>query len=647
QNCCLLIHDQGKQVSLNMLLRREIFRFYNCASRLFYFKRLSLLRSLILIFLLSIVSSLFFFYRLMDSSIHSPRPNPPVPHIICHVRPSNADHEMQSPRHHKTDDRLRLAHRALLITEVPNSKNGQKIRYFLNSLRIEVKFESKSKPIPTLTNKKSGRFAVIIFENYNSYLELDSWNRQLIDKYCHDYHVGIIGFVKPLEGTEGGSTYVENYHISFQYNLELEDYKLNTDSSLWRVVRPGEVWRGTLPDTWTVFHSNHSTYELLAFSKLSSHFSEAEVEDSKDFEKFRYITSVLDTGEIDGIPKVLFGSDLNFWLHNVIMMDALSYLSFGRLEQKQERYIQIDVDDIFVGKEGIRMKVPDVEALVAAQDRLQKEIDGFQFNLGFSGGFFLFGTEEEDDGDRKLIEYRHRFRWFSHMFRHEQPHKFPKDYVEKAMRLNKQFAEENDIKVYGQYAVAPHHSGVYPVYEPLYSSWREVWGVKTTSTEEYPKLLPSWKRRGFIHKGIMVLPRQTCGLFTTTVFSSDFRGGLEGLDASIQGGEIFQTVLTTPINIFMTHLSNYGNDRLALYMLESLVKFVKCWTNMKLISVPPVELGLKYFEMYPIDKDPIWTNPCDYNRHLSIWPDNKTCDRLPHFIVVGPQKTGMNLLRKF
>ncbi|KAH9489549.1 hypothetical protein Btru_038391, partial [Bulinus truncatus] len=628
-----------------MLLRREFFKCYNFAVRLISCKRCSLLKTLVLISILSLVSSLLFLYHVMDSGLHLPRANPPVPHIRCdssiaHQFPSN--YITPSLVNHRFDDRLRVAHRALLITEMQNSKNGQKIRYFLNALRIEVKFEVKSKAVPTLTNKKSGRFAVIIFENYNTYLDLDSYSRQLVDKYCHDYHIGIISFVRPVDDSTLMYRQEDSYHITFNYNMPLVDYKINEASTLWKTVKPGSIWKGNLPDTWTVFKSNHSTYQPLAFSRSLSHFQSF---DSSQY--FSHITAVFDEGKIDGIAKVLFGSDLTFWLHSVIMMDALTYLSSGRLGLQLERYLQIDVDDIYVGKEGIRMKVSDVEALVASQDRLQKEIDGFQFNLGFSGGFFLFGTDEEDDGDRKLIEYRHKFRWFCHMFRHEQPHKFPKDYIEKAMKLNKQFADENGIEVYGQYAVAPHHAGVYPVYEPLYTSWKEVWGVKTTSTEEYPKLLPSWRRRGFIHKGIMVLPRQTCGLFTTTVFSSDFRGGLEGLDSSIQGGEIFQTILTTPISIFMTHLSNYGNDRLALYMLESLVKFVKCWTNLKLISLPPVELGLKYFEMYPLDKDPVWTNPCDYSRHLSIWPENKTCDRLPNFIVVGPQKTGTTALYSF
>lgn len=265
------------------------------------------------------------------------------------------------PSKHKTDDRLRLAHRALLITEVPNSKNSQRIRYFLSSLRIDVKAESKSRTLPVLYNKKSGRFAVIIFENYSSYLELDNWNRQLIDKYCHDYHVGIIGFVRPSEETVGAFRHIDEYHMTFQYNLELEDYKINFDSEVWRVLRPGEAWRGFLPDKWTVFHSNHSNYQPLAFSKLSSNFLEFDTGEAKHLQMFRYVTAVLDQGTIDGIPKILFGNDLNFWLHTLLMVDALSFLSSGKLELQLERYIQVDVDDIFVGKEGIRMKVPDVE----------------------------------------------------------------------------------------------------------------------------------------------------------------------------------------------------------------------------------------------------------------------------------------------
>lgn len=54
------------------------------------------------------------------------------------------------------------------------------------------------------------------------------------------------------------------------------------------------------------------------------------------------------------------------------------------------------------------------------------------------------------------------------------------------------------------YAIAPHHSGVYPVHSQLYEAWKSVWGIKVTSTEEYPHLRPARYRRGFIHDGIQV-----------------------------------------------------------------------------------------------------------------------------------------------
>lgn len=56
----------------------------------------------------------------------------------------------------------------------------------------------------------------------------------------------------------------------------------------------------------------------------------------------------------------------------------------------------------------------------------------------------------------------------------------------------------------------------------------------------------------------------------------------------------------------MTHLSNYGNDRLALYTFESAFKFVQCWTNLRLKTESPLEIGRMYFEMFPEEMDPKW-----------------------------------------
>ena len=64
--------------------------------------------------------------------------------------------------------------------------------------------------------------------------------------------------------------------------------------------------------------------------------------------------------------------------------------------------------------------------------------------------------------------------------------------------------QEHGIPTNMGYAVAPHHSGVYPVHIQLYDAWKKVWGIKVTSTEEYPHLKPARFRRGFIHSGISV-----------------------------------------------------------------------------------------------------------------------------------------------
>ena len=47
----------------------------------------------------------------------------------------------------------------------------------------------------------------------------------------------------------------------------------------------------------------------------------------------------------------------------------------------------------------------------------------------------------------------------------------------------KRIAESKGLPVLNRYSVAPHHSGVFPVHEPLYQAWRQVWDIAITSTE--------------------------------------------------------------------------------------------------------------------------------------------------------------------
>lgn len=71
--------------------------------------------------------------------------------------------------------------------------------------------------------------------------------------------------------------------------------------------------------------------------------------------------------------------------------------------------ILVDVDDIFVGEKGTRLKKDDVMALLATQQRIQALVPGFKFNLGFSGKYFHHGTAEENLGDDMLLENVDRY----------------------------------------------------------------------------------------------------------------------------------------------------------------------------------------------------------------------------------------------
>ena len=64
-----------------------------------------------------------------------------------------------------------------------------------------------------------------------------------------------------------------------------------------------------------------------------------------------------------------------------------------------------------------------------------------------------------------------------------------------------------------------------------------------------------------------VLPRQTCGLFTHTIFYREYPGGPQELDKSIRGGELFLTILLNPVSILYmlftitSDLSNMDAER--------------------------------------------------------------------------------------
>ena len=112
-------------------------------------------------------------------------------------------------------------------------------------------------------------------------------------------------------------------------------------------------------------------------------------------------------------------------------------------------------------------------------------------------------------------------------------------------------------------------------------------------------------RRGFIHDNIMVSPRQSASIFSYNLHfdTNDDQFWI----SKFAGGHLFETILYNQVSIFMTHLPNYANDRLAIYLFRNVFRFLNCWTNLKFVSLPPLKTVKKYFEINTDDNEPIWT----------------------------------------
>lgn len=86
------------------------------------------------------------------------------------------------------------------------------------------------------------------------------------------------------------------------------------------------------------------------------------------------------------------------------MIDILHEVSGGIFSTDLERYIQIDIDDMFVGSEGTRIIKSDVDAMIEFQEKWDPVVPGVHFVIGFSGKFFQRSNNTmENQGDEYIL----------------------------------------------------------------------------------------------------------------------------------------------------------------------------------------------------------------------------------------------------
>lgn len=123
----------------------------------------------------------------------------------------------------------------------------------------------------------------------------------------------------------------------------LRDITVARDSPMLRVTKGGRTlaeisdvrdWVTLQPDT----SNEKSSYRPIVWG-YRTNFDKSGFKEDDDLKK---ATVIEDPGDVDGIPKVLIGSGISkHWIHKLLFLDAISWLSQGTIKISLTRYIQV------------------------------------------------------------------------------------------------------------------------------------------------------------------------------------------------------------------------------------------------------------------------------------------------------------------
>ena len=288
----------------------------------------------------------------------------PVARSELHVDYSTLSSTQFGNRTFQVQKKILLVHKSWAKER---SKLSHYVTRFLDGLRAPyIVSEADDKPFLDLKEDLKadisvGRYSLLVFVDIKTYIDLKPNVRQIVKHYCAKFGVGILYFISNHVG------YIPEFHMEVikpQKERQVLDVEVNEDSKLLRITRRGgstvkpyvQKGQGT---RWNFlrYDPRQVPYETVEFatSRKKRRMQDLEVAVTEQ------ATIILDDGRRDGIKKVFFGGGFPFYLHTMLFMDSLEYLSpVSPILFSLERYLEIDVDDIFIAKTGIRMKQKDV-----------------------------------------------------------------------------------------------------------------------------------------------------------------------------------------------------------------------------------------------------------------------------------------------
>lgn len=221
-----------------------------------------------------------------------------------------------------------------------------RIRYVTTRTDDRLLVDLKYEMTKDIENPK---YSLIIFYEFQTFLSLSPFARDVINNYCAKFKTGQLFFA----GNNYGKISMFDLEVKRVEKDRLYDLHVNPSSRILWVTKPvvetGRASRTRL--SYIQFGKSEHNYETVAYFVPSR---------SSDNDRTK-VAMLLDDGKVSGIKRIFTTLSSAFFLNSLLFLDVLKYLSVLPARYTLKRYVQVDIDDIFIGKTGLRLKRSDVK----------------------------------------------------------------------------------------------------------------------------------------------------------------------------------------------------------------------------------------------------------------------------------------------
>ena len=235
--------------------------------------------------------------------------------------------------------------KVLFITMTTVSAIFTDVAMMLERMRIDYTVHLARRPMFGLFLREDPEFAAVVFTSLRAYMQLSKDDRRLLSEYCAHYKVGMIVFVTSPD------TGQDDLPIIALPLKNPTEYTVNKSSQILRITKPADSiklnavykpwYHFKMPDSSSTSSSSTTT---TSSSPSSSVIAYAHGTDALG-RTGKYPVAIVSTGATSGERTVFFNNGFHVWVERMLFLDALFYVSRGRLNMPMERYILVDVDD--------------------------------------------------------------------------------------------------------------------------------------------------------------------------------------------------------------------------------------------------------------------------------------------------------------